>query len=72
MFNLSRHSHHHAQAHIPFYHLKPYEGASMRLNGYLGTINLTLIPPLWFKPKREQWDHVHATEQELELLNNEY
>lgn len=75
MFNLSRHSHHHAQGHIPFYQLRPYEDAPMMLNGYLGTISLTLIPPLWFKlmkPKLEQWDQVHATEQELELLNDEY
>jgi hypothetical protein len=72
MFNLSRHSHHHAQGHIPFHHLRPYEDAPMMLNGYLGTISLTLIPPLWFKlmkPKLQHWDQVYATEKELALLN---
>ena len=73
MFNLSRHSHHHAQGHIPFHQLKPYEDAPMMLNGYLGTISLTLVPPLWFKlmkPKLQHWDQVYATEQERELLDN--
>jgi alkane 1-monooxygenase len=71
MFNLSRHSEHHAQGHIPFYQLKPYEDAPMMLNGYLGTISLTLIPPLWFKlmkPKLQHWDQVYATEKKLALL----
>jgi|TARA_B110000240_G_scaffold130876_1_gene145293 fatty acid desaturase len=66
MFNLSRHSEHHAQGHIPFYQLKPYEDAPMMLNSYLGTISLTLIPPLWFKlmkPKLQHWDQVYATEK---------
>ena len=73
MFNLSRHSHHHAQGHIPFHQLKPYEDAPIMLNGYLGTICITLIPPLWFKlmkPKLQHWDHVYATEHERELLRN--
>jgi hypothetical protein len=72
MFNLSRHSHHHAQGHIPFHQLRPYEDAPMMLNGYLGTISLTLIPPLWFKlmkPKLQHWDQVYATKKELALLN---
>jgi len=75
MFNLSRHSHHHAQGHIPFHQLKPYEDAPMMLNGYLGTISLTLIPPLWFKlmkPKLQHWDEVFATERELALLDDKY
>jgi alkane 1-monooxygenase len=73
MFNLSRHSHHHAKGHIPFHQLKPYEEAPMMLNGYLGTICVTLIPPLWFKlmkPKLQHWDQVYATEKERELLDN--
>jgi hypothetical protein len=49
MFNLSRHSQHHIQGHIPFHKLTPYQEALMMLNGYLGTISLTLVPPLWFK-----------------------
>jgi hypothetical protein len=71
MFNLSRHSHHHAQGHIPFHQLVPHKDAPMMLNGYLGTISLTLIPPLWFKlmkPKLAHWDEHYATEQELKIL----
>jgi alkane 1-monooxygenase len=71
MFNLSRHSHHHAQGHIPFHQLKPYEDAPTMLNGYLGTICIALIPPLWFKlmaPKLAHWDQTYANEQEKALL----
>lgn len=73
MFNLSRHSHHHAQGHIPFHLLKPYDGAPTMLNGYLGTICITLIPPLWFKlmaPKLAHWDQTYANEQEKALLDS--
>ena len=73
MFNLSRHSQHHVQGYIPFHKLMPYKEAPMMLNGYLGTISLTLVPPLWFKmmkPKLQHWDQVYATEQELALLSN--
>lgn len=59
MFNLTRHSHHHADGSVPFHLLKPYPDAPMMVTGYLGTIMLTLIPPLWFKlmaPKLAEWD----------------
>jgi alkane 1-monooxygenase len=71
MFNLSRHSHHHAQGHVPFHKLKPYPEAPMMLNGYLATLSVTLIPPLWFKlmqPKLEEWDEQFATDEEKLLL----
>jgi fatty acid desaturase len=59
MFNLTRHSHHHARGNVPFHELKPYPDAPMMVTGYLGTMMLTLIPPLWFwlmKPKLKAWD----------------
>ncbi len=69
-FNLTRHSHHHAHGGVPFHQLKPYEDAPMMINGYLTTIFLTLIPPLWQKlmiPKVMEWDKHYASADELKL-----
>lgn len=70
MFNLTRHSHHHAEGDVPFHKLKPYQDAPMMVNGYLTTIFLTLIPPLWnaiMIPKVLEWDRKYASEGELLL-----
>ena len=71
MFNLTRHSHHHAQGEVPYQDLKPYPEAPMMINGYLTTIVVALIPPLWHKlmiPKVLEWDQKYATAEELELV----
>ena len=70
MFNLTRHSHHHAQGEVPYHELRPYEDAPMMLNGYLATIAVALIPPLWHKlmvPKVLEWDEKYATAEERKL-----
>ena len=70
MFNLTRHSHHHAQGEVPYHELRPYPDAPMMLNGYLATIAIALIPPLWHKlmtPKVLEWDEKFATAEELVL-----
>lgn len=70
LFNLTRHSHHHAQGEVPYHQLQPYHDAPMMLNGYLGTIAIVLIPPLWHKlmtPKVLEWDEKFATEQERQM-----
>ena len=70
MFNLTRHSHHHAQGEVPYHELKPYHDAPMMINGYLCTIAVALIPPLWHKlmtPKVLDWDARYATAEELKL-----
>ncbi|HVU05949.1 MAG TPA: fatty acid desaturase [Polyangiaceae bacterium] len=70
MFNLTRHSHHHAQGEVPYQDLKPYADAPMMVNGYLTTIVIAMIPPLWHKlmtPKVLAWDRDYATGEELEL-----
>ncbi|SEA39128.1 alkane 1-monooxygenase [Alkalimonas amylolytica] len=62
-FNLTRHSHHHARAQLPFYQLKPYPEAPNLPTGYLGSMLLALIPPLWFRlmtPKLAQWDQQYG------------
>ncbi len=61
-FNLTRHSHHHARAQLPFYQLKPYPDAPDLPTGYLGSMLLALIPPLWFRmmaPKLKRWDQLY-------------
>ncbi len=70
-FNLTRHSHHHANGDVPFQKLNPYPEAPMMINGYLTTIFLTLIPPLWHAlmiPKLKHWDSRYASNSELKLV----
>jgi len=70
MFNLSRHSHHHAQGEVPFHELQPYPDAPMMIGGYLTTVAVALIPPLWFRlmaPKVADWDKRYATAEERVL-----
>jgi NAD(P)H-flavin reductase/ferredoxin len=70
MFNLTRHSHHHAQGEVPYQDLRPYPDAPMMISGYLATIIVAMIPALWHKlmtPKVLAWDRDHATEEERRL-----
>lgn len=70
MFNLTRHSHHHAQGEVPYQDLRPYPDAPMMINGYLTTLIIAMIPPLWHSlmtPKVLAWDRDFATEEERQL-----
>lgn len=70
MFNLTRHSHHHAQGEVPYQDLKPFPEAPMMLGGYLTTIIVALVPPLWHRlmtPRVLAWDRDHATPDERRL-----
>lgn len=49
LFNLQRHSDHHASAHLPYTILKHHEEAPQLPSGYPGMILLALIPPVWFR-----------------------
>ena len=67
MFNLTRHSHHHAQGEVAYQDLRPYPEAPMMINGYLTTIVVAMIPPLWhhlMTPKVLAWDRDYATAEE--------
>lgn len=67
MFNLSRHSHHHAQGEVPYHDLMPLPEAPLMASGYMGTIILTLVPPLWHRlmiPKLLEWDRNFASKEE--------
>lgn len=70
MFNLTRHSHHHAHGDVPYQELRPYPEAPTMINGYLTTIVVALVPPLWHKlmtPKVLEWDAKYASEEERKL-----
>ena len=70
MFNLTRHSHHHAQGEVPYQDLRPLPQAPMMISGYLTTILVALMPPLWHRlmtPKVLAWDRDFATPEEREL-----
>ena len=70
MFNLTRHSHHHAEGQVPYQDLRPYPDAPMMINGYLTTILVAMIPPLWHRFMNRKvlaWDRDYATEQERQL-----
>jgi alkane 1-monooxygenase len=70
MFNLTRHSHHHAQGEVPYQDLRPYPNAPVMINGYLTTLLIALVPPLWhalMTPKVLAWDRDFATDEERKL-----
>lgn len=49
LFELSRHSHHHMDAKIPYPALQSLESAKRLPFGYFGMFYIALVPPLWFK-----------------------
>ena len=62
--------HHHAQGEVPYQDLRPMPDAPMMINGYLTTIVLAMIPPLWHRlmaPKLLAWDRDYASPREREL-----
>ncbi len=70
MFNLTRHSHHHAQGEVPYHELAPYPDAPMMISGYLTTILVAMVPPLWhalMTPRVLDWDRRYASEDERAL-----
>ncbi|MEO0322533.1 MAG: fatty acid desaturase [Myxococcota bacterium] len=70
LFNLTRHSHHHAQGEVPYQDLRPFPNAPMMIGGYLTTILIAMVPPLWhhlMTPKVLAWDREHATAEERQL-----
>jgi len=71
MFNLTRHSHHHANAGVPYHDLRSFPDAPVMINGYLTTILATLVPALWSQlmaPRLESWDRDHASAEERRIV----
>jgi hypothetical protein len=55
---------------VPYHELKPYPDAPMMIAGYLTTILIALIPPLWHRlmvPKLIEWDRDFASSEERAL-----
>jgi len=74
LFNLTRHSHHHAQGGAQFQELRPFPEAPVMISGYLTTILVTLVPPLWFRvmrPRLAAWDRNCASAEERAQLHAE-
>lgn len=70
LFSLTRHSHHHAEADKEYWHLRCYQHAPMLPYGYLTTILIALVPPLYKKIMVERlnhWDANFATAEEKKL-----
>lgn len=49
LFDVSRHSDHHASSSKPFYELESIESSPQMPTGYAGMLLLAYVPPLWFK-----------------------
>ena len=56
LFNLQKHSDHHAAAHLPYTVLKHHEGAPQLVSGYPFMILLALVPPAWFRVMHKNLD----------------
>ncbi len=67
LYNLPRHSHHHAVGHLPFWRLNPEADAPTLPFGYMTMIVLALNPRLFKKvmePQLNAWDETFASEEE--------
>ena len=74
LFSLTRHSAHHEKGDLPFWELKPYPEAPEMPFGYLSTIGIALLPPLWHRlmaPVLANWDANQASPQEREVAREE-
>ncbi len=59
LFSLTRHSAHHEKPKIKFWKLEPYAHAPQMPYGYLTTVVICLIPPLWYhviNPGLSEWE----------------
>jgi alkane 1-monooxygenase len=70
-YNLTRHSHHHADAQLHYQHLLTHSDQPEIPNGLMTAYLTALIPPLWRKmivPKLLEWDQQQAVKEEYELI----
>ena len=71
LYNLTRHSHHHAMGEKPFWQLRAYADTPTMPLGYMGMIVLALVPPLWNRvmiPRVLAWDAQFASDDEAGLI----
>jgi alkane 1-monooxygenase len=70
LFNLTRHAHHHAKAHLPYWELEVHESAPKLPYGYLTMIIIAAIPPWWhaiMTPRLRHWDAHFASDLEKKI-----
>lgn len=70
-YNLTRHSHHHADAQAPYQSLTCHPEQPEMPGGLMTAYISTLIPPLWRKiitPKLLEWDKTQADVSEYSLI----
>jgi len=63
LYSLTRHSAHHERGGKPFWSLPAYSEAPEMPQGYLTTIFICLVPPLWRRiidPKLQEWDQQYG------------
>ena len=64
LFSLTRHSAHHEKPMVKFWKLDPYADAPQMPYGYLTTLVICLIPPLWYSiinPSLSEWESQYST-----------
>jgi Fatty acid desaturase len=74
LFNLTRHSDHHANGDKPFWKLLPYPDAPMMPYGYITMLLIALVPPVWKRMTislLQNWDRVYASPDEQILTNQQ-
>ncbi len=72
LYNLTRHSHHHAMGEKPFWELKAYPDTPMMPFGYLTMVWIAAIPPLWNRimiPRVLEWDQTYASAEEQPYIH---
>jgi len=71
LFNLARHSHHHAEGDAQFWQLRSYPQAPTLPYGYLTSMLLVYLLPGWYRnrmtPLLLEWDRNHASPAERRL-----
>jgi alkane 1-monooxygenase len=71
LFNLARHSHHHADGNAPFWRLRALPEAPLLPFGYVTSMLLVYLAPGYYRrrmtPLLLQWDRRHASAREREL-----
>lgn len=63
LFQLQRHSDHHANAHKPYQVLNHYDDSPQLPAGYSAMILVALVPPLWFawmNPRLQKWKELQS------------
>ena len=71
LYNLTRHSHHHAMGEKPFWELRAYPETPTMPYGYLTMIVVAMVPPLWDRvmiPRVQAWDRHFASDAEGDLI----